>query len=212
MIEWIFFDVGDTLVNEEKCYNDHFEKCCASLNKLGISVTVPEYKNLLETCYRNNTERPLNTVWSSFNSKEEKPSWSHEHETIYDSTYIVLEQLSRHYNLGVIANQTFGLSERLRDYDIEKFFKIIVSSSDVGVKKPHSEIFEIAMKEAHVRPENSIYVGDRVDNDIIPSKKLKMKAIRIKQGLGKFHNEHPEYQSDFTINNLNELPLLLKIK
>lgn len=212
MIEWIFFDVGETLVDESDCYNEHFEKCCVSLNKLNIPITSFEYKKLVEKCYFTNTERPLHTVWTSFNSGQNNPTWSHENEKIYDSTYKVLKQLSTEYNLGVIANQSFGLSERLKDYDIEKFFKVIISSGEVGVKKPHPQIFELAMKEAKTRPENTMYVGDRIDNDIIPAKKLNMQTVRIKQGLGKLHAEHPVYQSDFTINSLAELPLLLKIK
>jgi phosphoglycolate phosphatase-like HAD superfamily hydrolase len=52
-------------------------------------------------------------------------------------------------------------------------------------------------------------VGDRVDNDIIPSKKIGMRAIRIKQGLGKFHKESETYPSDMIINDLSELLCLL---
>lgn len=210
MIEWIFFDVGETLVDESKCYHDHFEKCCVSLNKLNIPITSSEYQKLVEKCYLTNTERPLHTVWTSFSSSQNKPTWSHEYEKVYDSTYNVLKQLSTRYNLGVIANQSFGLPEHLKAYDIEKFFKVIISSGEVGVKKPHSQIFELAMKKAKVRPEHTLYVGDRVDNDIIPAKKLNMRTVRIKQGLGKLHKEHPIYQSDFTINFLEELPLLLE--
>ena len=49
-------------------------------------------------------------------------------------------------------------------------------------------------------------IGDRVDNDIVPAKKLGMKTVWIKQGFGAL--QEPLSQSekaDYTVNNLSEL-------
>lgn len=49
-------------------------------------------------------------------------------------------------------------------------------------------------------------IGDRVDNDIVPAKKMGMKTIWIKQGFGKYWQIRGEYeQADCVVNNLNEI-------
>lgn len=35
-------------------------------------------------------------------------------------------------------------------------------------------------------PENAVMVGDRIDNDIVPAKKMGMHTIWVKQGYGKY--------------------------
>ncbi|NKC68116.1 HAD family hydrolase [Vagococcus fluvialis] len=209
MKEWIFFDVGETLVNEYNSYEEHFTNCCLLLNSLGIYVTPKEYREKIESAYKENNTRPLHHVWQSLNVFVEKPKWSHDNEVLYSGVPEVLDKLSKNYSLGVIANQGEGLTERLKEYGIEHYFKVIISSADVGIKKPNLEIFEQALLEANISPKEAIYVGDRVDNDIIPSKKIGMRAIRIKQGLGKFHKESETYPSDMIINDLSELLCLL---
>lgn len=209
MKKWIFFDVGETLVNEYNSYEDHFKKCCILLNSLEIYLTPKEYREKVEKTYKTNTERPLDYVWKTFNVFTEKPRWSHEKDVLYSKVPEVLEQLAKRYHLGIVANQSEGLTERLKVLGISHYFKLIISSAEVGVKKPNLEIFEQALLEADISPKEAIYVGDRVDNDIIPSKRIGMQAIRIKQGLGKFHKESETYPSDMIINDLSELLFLL---
>ncbi len=49
-------------------------------------------------------------------------------------------------------------------------------------------------------------VGDRLDNDIVPAKKVGMKTVWIKQGLGGLASAiHKNEQADYEIENLSEL-------
>ena len=53
-------------------------------------------------------------------------------------------------------------------------------------------------------------IGDRIDNDIIPAKRMGMNTIWIKQGFGQYWNIKEEIEkADFVINNLTELCNLL---
>ena len=53
-------------------------------------------------------------------------------------------------------------------------------------------------------------IGDRIDNDIIPAKRMGMNTIWIKQGFGQYWNIKEEIEKpDFVINNLTELCNLL---
>lgn len=62
-------------------------------------------------------------------------------ETLYDDARFVLEELSKQFKLGVIANQNGNLSERLRRWNIDKYFTTIISSADYGVSKPDERLF-----------------------------------------------------------------------
>ena len=67
-------------------------------------------------------------------------------------------------------------------------------------------IFRIALERADCMPEEAVMVGDRIDNDIIPAKKLGMKTVWIKQGFGKYYKPNSaEDKPDQTINTLNEV-------
>ncbi|RRD32567.1 HAD family hydrolase [Streptococcus minor] len=57
----------------------------------------------------------------------------------------------------------------------------------------------------YIEPSRSIYIGDRVDNDMVPAKKLGMKTIRMKQGLGQYSPEDRFYPSDWQVASIQEL-------
>lgn len=49
-------------------------------------------------------------------------------------------------------------------------------------------------------------IGDRIDNDIVPTKQLGMKTIWVKQGLGSLWNITDESEkADMEINNLSDV-------
>ena len=50
-------------------------------------------------------------------------------------------------------------------------------------------------------------MGDRVDNDMIPAKKVGMKTIRVKQGMGQYHQDDKDYPSDLIVTSISDLLL-----
>lgn len=80
----------------------------------------------------------------------------------------VNEELMRHinknlkpkYKIGMISNSSGrSISELLSD-EQKKIFDIMVFSAEVGVAKPHPEIYEIAAKRLGVLEAECIYVDD----------------------------------------------------
>ncbi len=108
--------------------------------------------------------------------------WDPEFEILYDDTVAVLEALKSKYKLGIIANQMFGSEKRLENFGIRKYFDVIVASAEEGVEKPDIRIFEIALERAGIEASEAVMVGNRIDNDIVPAKKMGMKTIWVKQG------------------------------
>ena len=133
-----------------------------------------------------------------------------EYEVLYKDAEECLKNLSSKYKIGVIANQSLGTADRLEQFGILKYIDLVVASAEEGVAKPNKEIFEIALNRAGCKPEHAIMIGDRIDNDIVPAKKLGMKTIWVKQGFGKYWNiTSEEEKSDYAVANLTEISDIL---
>lgn len=203
MIKWIFFDVGSTLVDETKAYDhraldmisntditfEEFNDARIAFAKLGLDGNSAAIKHFGLT----------------------KTPWHSEDEIPYSDAHSTLQTLcDRGYHLGIIANQVFGTAERLEHWNLRQFFDVIVSSAEIGYEKPDKEIFEKAFELAVCRAEESVMVGDRLDNDISPAKALGMQTAWIRKGLAKYQNEElGKGIADHIINSLSELLLVL---
>lgn len=87
----------------------------------------------------------------------------------------------------------------------------ILISAEIGVEKPSPGFFEKVSERAGVRAGDILYVGDRVDNDVLPAKASGMRAVLIRRGpWGYLHAEWPQAtEADAIINSLSEIPDLL---
>jgi HAD superfamily hydrolase (TIGR01549 family) len=149
------------------------------------------------------------TVVKKFGFLEAAP-YRHELEKLYDNADLVLHTLSQKYKLGIIANQTEGLVDRLSSWGILKYFSFIISSWDYQIMKPDIKLFQIAIEQSGYDASETVMVGDRLDNDIFPAKTIGMKTIWIKQGFGGMQNpKTDEYIPDTEITNLSELLYIL---
>ena len=60
------------------------------------------------------------------------------------------------------------------------FFKFGVLSLRFGFKKPDVRLFDMAMKKIMINPEESVYIGDNPQKDLVGAKKAGMKFILFK--------------------------------
>ncbi len=67
-----------------------------------------------------------------------------------------MKYIQKHYSLGIIANQIPGLEDRLKELGIIQYFAQIISSAEVGVKKPNLEIFLAVLRMARAKAENLV--------------------------------------------------------
>lgn len=201
-IEWLFFDVGSTLVDEHIVYEERMRKIAEAANTTYDKV----YDTALEF-YKQNRKGDIETA-KLLGVK--KPSWNHEKETLYADTIQCLENLSRKYKIGIIANQSLGTEQRLERYGLLQYIDLVVASAEEGVAKPDKKIFEIALEKSGCKAENAAMIGDRIDNDIVPGNLLGMYTIWVKQGFGQYWNIKNEIEkADCTVNSLNELCQIL---
>ena len=88
--------------------------------------------------------------------------------------------------LGIISNSVFSgsaLSDQLAELGLRKFFGFLISSSDLGLRKPHLHIFEAAARQMRLQIENVWYLGDRLDTDIAGAQAAGMVAVWFDRGV-----------------------------
>jgi HAD superfamily hydrolase (TIGR01549 family) len=94
----------------------------------------------------------------------------------------VLNELSKRYKLAIISNGKRSRLERnLRNLKLERWFPehLIFSSLKDGPRKPHSALFEAAMKATGTKPIEGVMVGNSWKNDIIGATRCGLDAIWI---------------------------------
>jgi putative hydrolase of the HAD superfamily len=100
--------------------------------------------------------------------------------------------------------------EKILRLKIDKLIDLVVISDEIGIKKPNPELFKYCLKKFKVKGPETIYVGDRIDNDIIPANLNKIYTVYIHRG-GKHDTYKPDYEiqgvnkPNYEISNLNEL-------
>ena len=184
-IKWLFFDIGSTLVDESIAYRKRIETTVADTD-----ISYDEfYRKMVEVSKQN--QDAYNSAVAVYGLN--KVPWNSDDEIVYPEAEECLRELSKRYKIGIIANQNPGSRERLEKMGLLKYIDLVVASAEEGVAKPDL-------------PEEAVMVGDRIDNDIIPAKKLGMKTVWIKQGFGKYYKPNSaEDKPDWTINTLNEV-------
>lgn len=203
-MKYIFFDVGYTLVDESKVWQERCKEQAQTDEARSLGLSAEDiYNEIVEASLSHKPQ--YRTVVKKFNFKEVAP-YRHGLEEIYPEATEVLEKLSKSYKLGIIANQSDGLTQRLEEWGILQYFSLIISSWDCQVMKPDKKIFEIALEKAGCEPCEAAMVGDRLDNDIYPAKQIGMKTVWIKQGFGGMQPiETDAYKPDLELNSLSEI-------
>ena len=98
--------------------------------------------------------------------------------------------------LGLAANQPTVALENMERLGILKYFTYKEVSGSIKLRKPDPRLLLHSCEGLDIEPQQAIMVGDRIDNDIVPSRMLEMTAIRFVSG------RHAEQQP----RSWNEVP------
>jgi HAD superfamily hydrolase (TIGR01549 family) len=86
--------------------------------------------------------------------------------------------------------------------------RAVMVSEEMGVEKPSRAFFEAVVATAAVGPAEVLYVGDRLDNDILPARAAGLRTALLKRGpWGFVHSQRPEARrAHLILDSLIELP------
>lgn len=117
----------------------------------------------------------------------------------------VLRDLRRGHRLAIVSNFDYTPTARLvLDREgITDLFDAIVVSDEIGWRKPQLRIFEAALARLDVPAASALFVGDRLDLDVVGAQQAGMTSVWINREAGAV----PAGQAppDFEIRDLGEL-------
>ena len=123
----------------------------------------------------------------------------------------VLEHLKQAgYPMALVSNFYGNINQVLKDAEIDGYFKDVIESAVVGVRKPNPAIFALGVCALDLPASQVLVVGDTYGKDIIPAHKLGCHTLWIK-GLQWEEKQVDESIPDGIIRKLSEMEEFLKI-
>lgn len=92
----------------------------------------------------------------------------------------VLEALSARWPMVLVSNFYGNIATVLKDFGIDGYFRKIIESAVVGVRKPDPKIFTLGVEALGLKPDEVLVFGDSYSKDIIPAEKAGCQAIWLK--------------------------------
>lgn len=127
----------------------------------------------------------------------------------FAASHEVLAELSGRFRLGVVSNFYGNLDKVLAEAGLARFFGTVADSSRVGIFKPDLRLFTHALGELGALPGETAMVGDSLDKDCAPARKLGLTTVWLRhRGAAATGNEADGIQADFTIDELTGLERL----
>jgi len=217
-VRWLFFDLGNTLINEAAAWDRRLRLLVEALERHGRRCSIEEAQAALATAAAEFAPRFIIRAIEKLVDDEKcrrsvlaAASYRKELELPYSAAEPVLRALSTSYRLGVITNQSVSSSERLMQWGLLPFIAIRLCSFELGLEKPDPAIFTFALERAGCAPSEAVMIGDRLDYDIRPARLLGWRTIRVAQGFARFQSPRDTWdEPDLTTGSVAEVtPVLI---
>lgn len=228
-IKLIIFDVGDTLIDVLRVFQDSDIKILKKL--YDIKISKKEYPKIIDqinldvaksnkpTTSKGFIKILLKTILKTSRvSKKEIERYDHESSgvnwmraSLFPDVLPVVKILRKKYYLATLSNTDDKVLHKkvLRNTKLHPHFHIHVDSDAFGVRKPHPKIFLSVLKHFRVKPGEAIMVGDLPLADIVGGNHLGIKTVLLNRRKLPYHLNGLK-KPDFEISSLKQLPAVLK--
>jgi HAD superfamily hydrolase (TIGR01662 family) len=195
----VFFDVGETLVDEEGYWGRVARLLGVPRHVVlaGLGATIANGEPHTRVYERLGLEGPAAVDDVVYGRGELYP----------DAVPCLAHLHADGYVVGIAGNQTEALERWARNEKLP--VDVIGSSAGWGVAKPAPEFFARVVKEAGCEPGEVAYVGDRVDNDVLPAVEAGLVAVHVRRGPWGYLQRGAE-RAHVRVDSLAELPEALR--
>lgn len=205
-VEAVFFDVGNTLLYPYPSVSEVVRQVLAEEGHVhdltAIDALMPLVDAYYEDRYREDDtfwtdEDETSAVWVGMYSllcrkldlaiDAERVAFRVYEEfgqvgrwSAYDDVRPAFERLtSRGIRIGLISNWDKRLSGLMDGLGLSAMLDVVISSAEVGLRKPDPRIFELASRRLGVRPEMAAHVGDHLYADVLGAEAVGMIPVLI---------------------------------
>ncbi len=177
--KWVVFDLGETLVDESRNWG-----------RWADYIGVPRLTFFAVFGAVIAAGRPHTDAFTyfrpGFSLRDEVPHktaaglpWGFDDGDLYDDALPALADLREAgLRLAVMANQPLEAVPFLGTLDLDR----VAVSAEWGLEKPDPAFFRRVCDELAVSPHCVAYVGDRIDNDVVPAHDCGMTAVHLRRG------------------------------
>lgn len=202
---WVVLDVGETLIDETRIFRTWSEVLgipqFTLMAVLGGSIS--------------NEEKPED--WRGFFELLQEPEWNarqpeveerfggFQAQDLYPDALRALDALrAAGYRLAITANQPARRHDELRALGVD--VEVMAMSEAMEVSKPDPAFFARTLELiGSPAPGDVAYVGDRVDNDVRPSRAAGMRSVWIRRGPWGYLHEDRDGAAHLVVRSLDEL-------
>ncbi len=208
-------------MNEDELYEAYFKYVKETLRQAGVGFTDKEFSKAVKQCILNFEPHFTRALVCSFIDAGEKrcddiistanqyvKDWVIRHrQKLNPGIEEVLKTLSKTYMIALAGNQPTAVKYILQEHGLLDYFTTTDVSEDIGRSKPDPDFFRYILQKLGVKTYEAIMIGDRLDNDIIPAKKLGMMTILVKVGAyAILEPRNPDEIADGVVRAVSELP------
>ena len=167
------FDVGETLVDEERWWRELSERAGLQPHVVWAALGVTIERGEEHTA-----------LWGHLRMDSPAKWWTevaYSLDDLYPDALACLERIrAMGLRVGIIGNQTEALEAWAHEAALPA--DVISSSASLGVRKPDPAFFTRVAELMECRPDEVAYVGDRVDNDVLPAARAGLLAVHVRRG------------------------------
>lgn len=200
---WVILDVGETLVDETRVWSIWADELgvprLTFMAALGAVIDrTGEHREVFELLGFPDWRDRYAAVSAAYGGFRE--------DDLYADALPATRALADDgYRLAIFANQPVSRSGELRALGFDP--EVMAMSDEMGVSKPDPAFFARALALLGDPPPGSVaYVGDRLDNDVVPSGAAGMRAVWLRRGpWGVIHSLPPEVEPALVVGSLAEL-------
>lgn len=202
----VFFDVGNTLIYAHPSVSEVCRQVLARAGHIRDLQVIDRLMPLVDAYYEDRyraddtfwtSEEETSSVWVGMYSMLCRELGIHEDAAVlaravydefesaerwrlYDDVVPAFERArARGLRVGIISNWDSRLVRLMHALGVSGLLDTVVSSADVGLRKPDPRIFELACANVGVSPAESAHVGDHVYADVLGASAAGMRAVLI---------------------------------
>lgn len=217
----ILFDLDNTLLDFTKAENYAIRRLAQDFNITLTDSDVTRYKEINEHYWhlsdsgqmskKEILKRRFIDFFSNFNllvdgakCDDDYRNYLTDEVFLVEGTIDLLEKISKDHDLYVVSNGVKSTQyKRMKKGNIEKYFKKVFLSDEIGFPKPESGFFDYVIKNIDdFNFDEVVLVGDNLFTDINGANKAGIKSCYFN-----FFNKPntSSYKAVYEIKNLNEI-------
>lgn len=205
----VVFDVGEVLIDESRVWAIWAEILGVSplsfAAVLGAAIVQGEDHRSVFGHIAPNIE------WQLFEDEHERRYGGFHPDDLYADVETCLTELKQlGFTVAIAGNQPARRDQQLAELGLP--YDVLATSAALGHEKPSRGFFDAVMTLVRAAdPEEVLYVGDRVDNDVLPASTYGMRTCWLRRGpWGQLQDLPDDVEADLVLEGLGELPLLLQ--